>query len=195
MVYQLIVFLCLLFACKSWSRRGRLASRHFPASKNRYWTYGRHYSQTKSELILEDSDTAHNDPKYSRSDVSRYLRQSLKEDVRWTSLQKQTRQEFQHAIITDMKEVYNRVGNITKTKERSANAKYFSDIVYQIGKLGAKSNHLEEGFLATLWTLFEKASPNEYIGKTLYGLASMGIRWRDIPPKEWLRALGTLRNR
>ncbi len=134
-------------------------------------------------VLVENSMRVLGNSLYSREEMVLCLRERSGQSDGWNTLNKQERLAIEQSLIGHMKDIVHRASDRVSKVDRKEDAKYFSEMVYLLGKLGARPQHLESNFLPYLWELYEKASPGEYVGKTMYGLASMGIRWKDMPPK------------
>ena len=136
-----------------------------------------------NDVITQRCKKARENSQYSREEVVLYLREKSGQSDRWKTLNKEKRLDIERSLIEDMRKIIHRVGDSASKEYMTENAKYFSEMIYLLGKLGARPHHVDDNFLATLWKVYEIMSPNKYIGKTMYGLALMGILWKDIPQK------------
>lgn len=160
------------------------------------------------QMTLADvyTDTAGSSPQSSSSleneaDVTRYLRLVTQNPGRggesktrttWSSLERRKRSSIQSILseVIFQKEATGaeKEEKSLKVKSREAEAKLqtFSEAIYMLGKLRANPHTLDASFLSGMWDYFHlsnQATLNKYVGKILYSVASMGVRWKDIPPK------------
>lgn len=128
----------------------------------------------------------------NEADVMRYLRCAVQNTgtsgssrTKWSSMDKMERSCVQ-AVLTERISRGEEEMSKKSNKEAEKTLKFFSDALYMLGKLKANPKYLDSSFLDEMWDYFHLCHPatlNKYIGKILYSVASMGIKWNCIPPK------------
>ena len=154
---------------------------------------------TSSDVDIDPSGISTSlSPLENEIDVIKHLRLATQSSDRggglkmrgaWSSLDKKERSSVQSILsekILQLKRNEEDLSQKSLSREADAQLKTFSEAIYMLGRLRATPHTLDVSFLNGMWDYFHlinQAALNRYVGKILYSVASMGIRWKDIPPK------------